>query len=223
MSGPLAACRGNWRRWRVAHTARRLVSGLDAERLAAIRARWRDADPEPGYSKYLEIERWMRVAVHWLHDAGLARERSCRVLDLGTGCGYFPYAAGRFGHRVRAIDLGGNAFYDEMVALLGVDRVAYPITAGEPLPDLGGRFDLVTGFMICFNNHARDDLWGPAEWAFFLRDLTQRVLAPDGRVLLHFNPEPDGTHLPPAVECLFRGAGADVRGGVVRLRAPFPV
>ena len=82
--------------------------------------------------------------------------------------------------------------FAEITSLLGVRRVIQRIQAFRPLPDLGGKFDLITAFMICFNSHRRPNLWGVPEWNFFLDDIAKH-LAPRGRVWLELNRESDGT------------------------------
>lgn len=196
-----------------------IIGSIDADRFEAIRARYHDTDPAPGSSKYLDLQRWIRVAVGRARGMNLHRRPACDVLDLGTGCGYFPFVCRHYRHRPLALDLGDNDLYNEMIELLGIDRRSCAIEAGVPLPRFETRFDWVTGFMICFNNHGRDDLWGPTEWEFFLSDVQGNLLKPGGRLLLEFNPDREGRSLSPEIEKTFVRAGASVRGGQVRLRA----
>jgi hypothetical protein len=213
----LASGRRRWRGWRLDRRARSIIDTIDPARFEEIRARYRDVNPAPGSSKYLEIERWMRIAVRRALDMGLHRQRGYDILDLGTGCGYFPYVCRRYGHRPSAIDLADDPLYNEMVDLLGIQRSSFAIEAGVRLPRFETRFDWVTAFMICFNNHGRDDLWGPEEWSFFLRDLRENLLKPGGRVLLQLNPAADGRFMSPEVASVFATAGASMANGVVRL------
>lgn len=215
----IARGRARLRTWRLDRRAAPILAGIDAGRFAAIRARYRDADPDPGWSKYLELRAWTRIAVERALGLALDRGPACDVLDLGTGCGYFPFVCRHYGHRAHALDLDDNALYNEMVELLAIDRRPCAIEAGVALPDLGTRFDWVTGFMVCFNNHKRDDLWGPSEWQFFLDDVRGRLLKPGGHLHLELNPEHDGSFVTPAVERVFVSAGGWVRGGVVRVPA----
>jgi SAM-dependent methyltransferase len=207
------------RAWRLDRRAAPIIDGIDADRFEAIRARHRDADPDPGSSKYLDLRVWVRVAVGRALGMDLHRRGTCDVLDLGTGCGYFPLVCRHFGHRARALDLADNALYNEMIELLRIDRTPCAIVPGVPLPRFETRFDWVTGFMVCFNNHERDDLWGPAEWEFFLEDVREHQLKPGGQLHLELNPERDGRFMTPEVERVFVRAGASVRGGTVRVPA----
>jgi hypothetical protein len=99
--------------------------------------------------------------------------------------------------------------FADITRLLGVRRVIQRIQAFEPLPDLGAKFNLVTAFMICFNNHKQADLWGVAEWEFFLDDLA-RHLAPRGRVWLELNREYDETFYTPELREFFQRRGATI-------------
>lgn len=63
-----------------------------------------------------------------------------------------------------------------------------------------------------FYEPAGERPWGAAEWRFFLADLAERVLAPEGRVLLSLNRTRQGRYLDPEVEQLFRSVGGEIDG-----------
>jgi len=99
--------------------------------------------------------------------------------------------------------------FREVTRLLGVRRVVQRIEAFRPLPDFGQKFDLVTAFMICFNNHKMPDLWNVPEWEFFLNDLAKH-LTPRGRVWLELNQEYDGSFYTPGLKEFFQRRGARI-------------
>jgi SAM-dependent methyltransferase len=181
-------------------------------RFAQLRVKYRDASPDPGYSKYLDIEAGMRRALYSVYELGLHRARLQSVLDLGTGCGYFPYICIYFGHAAVAVDLDDVPMYNELTQFLRLDRQVSAVRAFQSLPDFGRRFDVVTAFAICFNNHDAPDLWGPDEWLFFLKDLAANQLTADGRVLLKLNQEADGSYGSESLFQFFRQSGAVVDG-----------
>src|SRR5207249_3117400 len=70
-------------------------------------------------------------------------------------------------------------------------------------------FDLITAFMICFNNHKMPDLWDVPEWGFFLDDLAKH-LTPRGRVWLELNQEYDGSFYTPELKKFFQKRGGRI-------------
>ncbi len=194
-------------------TADALVRELDPEKLDAIRSR--HAIPNPGVriEKYLEMEKWLTTNVRRVLNLGLDFQSQKRVLDLGAGAGYFLHICKRLGHEVLGLDMHdpGAAWYEEMLELLGVQRVTWRIDPFVPMPDLGPRFDYVCAFMVCFNRHVYEDAWKIEEWRFFLDDLWTR-LKPGGIVWFELNPGVDGSYYSPELEGFFRSRGAIVDG-----------
>ena len=114
------------------------------------------------YQKYLNIDYWLRLNVMRALRLGLHRphKKPLRILDLGTGFGYFPYVARFYNHDIHGVDLpddplfvGAQTFFEIPVTHARID-----INAEKILPDLGARYDLITGFQVCFNGHNSDDL-----------------------------------------------------------------
>jgi hypothetical protein len=99
----------------------------------------------------------------------------------------------QLGARVLGVDLDGDPIFNDMVRLLGIERVGFAVTRRVKLPEFGGRrFDLVTAWMICFNNYDRaDTIWGAQDWNFLLDDLSER-LNPGGRIVFSMNEQLDG-------------------------------
>ena len=69
----------------------------------------------------------------------------------------------QLGSNVLGLDLEDPIFND-ILRVLQIERVPFRITRQEKLPDFGARkFDLITAWMICFNNYDRDDTIGVLE------------------------------------------------------------
>jgi len=194
-------------------TAEGLMRDLDHEKLEAIRSRY--AIPNPGIriEKYLDMEQWLATNIRRVLNIGLDYQPPVRVLDLGSGAGYFLHTCKRLGHDVLGLDMHdpGAAWYGELLELFGVRRVIWRIDPFVPLPDLGGPFDYVCSFMVCFNRHIYEDIWKVDQWRFFLDDLQAR-LKPGAIVWLELNPTPDGTHYTAELESFFKSRGAIVDG-----------
>jgi hypothetical protein len=208
-------------RWEhdVFHEVAAIVRTIDLTGFARVRDRHKDASPDPGYSKYLDLGRYLTLQVRYARRLRLAPAHISRnVLDIGTGAGYFPYVCTHYGHRAMAIDLDANPMFNDMVHLLGVERVVHRVTPFKPLPAFPVRFNLVTAMQMKFDTRPEGGPWGADEWCFFLTDLAQNVAHPEAQVFLGFNANAAGEVMPRDVERFLRQKGARIRSSVVDLR-----
>jgi SAM-dependent methyltransferase len=163
-----------------------LLADIDQKRLREIQRRY--AGSPEGFAKYADVDRYLRVNRERVQDLKLHRSTPKRVLDLGCGGGFFLFILKKLGHSVLGLDVGHIDLYTELVELFDVPRVLWKISAFEPLPDLGQKFDWITAFSVRFNLcQPSKRSWGSAEWDFLLRDL-QRHLAPGGKIFFELNP-----------------------------------
>ena len=189
--------------------ANAIIDTIDREKFEQIYERYAVDDPGEDWPKYLDLPRWIDVNIRRIRDVELDIVTRKRILDLGCGAGYFAYIAQLLGHEVVGLDLDDLPMFAESTQMLGVWRVIWRVQPFVPLPDLGDKFDVVTAFMICFNNHKQPDLWGVPEWEFFLDDLS-RHLTPRGRVWLELNREYDETFYTPQLREFFESLGAKI-------------
>lgn len=199
-------------------TPAQIIRNMERRKLEAIVGRYEIEGASEGWSKYLELDQWIEVNLGRVRELSLDRGPRRRILDLGCGAGYFLAICQQLGHEVIGLDLDRVPMFREMTEALGVTRVVSRVQPFVPLPDLGARFDLITAFMICFNDHKSANLWGVEEWDFFLDDLA-RLLAPAGRVCLELNRESDGTHYTRELKELFEQRGAEIRAGRVLFKS----
>jgi hypothetical protein len=144
-------------------------------------------DRRPNKTKYLDAEKWLLGMWRDAVRLDLNRLSSQRVLDLGTGPGYFPYVCRLLGHEALALDKPGVALHESLSRWLGVDVTYHRIAARTPLPRLERRVDLVTAFRVGFNAKGERGvrtLFDLDDWAFFLDDIRDHVLEPRGRLVL---------------------------------------
>jgi SAM-dependent methyltransferase len=187
----------------------RVIETIDPTGFGQIRRRYAVADPGADWPKYLDLDRWIGVNIRRIRQLELDLARPKQILDLGCGAGYFLYIAQLVGHSGVGLDMDRLAMFREITRLLGVRRVVQRIQAFRPLPNFGQKFDLITAFMICFNNHKMPGLWGVPEWEFFLNDLA-KYLKPRGRIWLELNQEYDGTFYTAQLKEFFRKRGAKI-------------
>ena len=187
----------------------RVIETIDRPKLEEIQRRYQVDDPGQDWPKYLNLDHWIDVNIRRIRRLELDMSPPQHLLDLGCGAGYFAYIAKLLGHNVTGLDIDEVPMFGEITRLLGVPRVIWRIQPFVPLPDLGKQFDLITAFMICFNDHKQPTLWGTEEWAFFLDDLAKH-LRPCGRVWLELNREYDGTCYTPELKDFFKQRGAKI-------------
>lgn len=188
---------------------RPLLDKIDNQRLRELQERHAKAKNYP--AKYVrDIPHYLRMNIPRVQDLQLHRSPSQDVLDLGCGGGFFLFIAQQYGHRCLGLDMPDHPLFGELCDLLGVQRVVWKIQAMEPLPDLGRKFDLITAFSIGFNRKPDKTLWSPNEWDFFLRDLQDRHLKPDGKIFLAMNPQLDGDFYSAEVRNFFLSRGAKI-------------
>jgi len=188
---------------------KRVIETIDTARFEQIRQRYAVANPGADWPKYLDLERWIEINIRRIRELELDLSRPKRILDLGCGAGYFLYIAQLLGHSGLGLDIDRVSMFREVTRLLSVHRVVQRIEAFRPLPDLGQKFNLITAFMICFNDHKMPGLWQVPEWEFFLDDLAKH-LTPRGRVWLELNQEYDGTFYTQELKEFFQKRGARI-------------
>jgi SAM-dependent methyltransferase len=198
-------------RWRHPISPEKVLEQIDQAGLKQIQTKYAMAGERTHWPKYLDAPRWIQLNIRRAQDLRLKlRPRPLRILDLGSGAGYFLLVAKYLGHSGIGLDIADPAMYGEMLELFRIQRVIWEINAYQRLPDLGEKFDLVTAFSICFNGHKRSDLWGPKEWEFFLDDLQTRFLRPPGEIFLGMNPEEDGSFYNEELKQFFVKRGARI-------------
>jgi SAM-dependent methyltransferase len=188
---------------------KRVIETIDPAGFEQIRQRYAVENPGADWPKYLDLDRWIEINIRRICEIELDLSRPRRILDLGCGAGYFLYIAQLLGHSGVGLDIDRLPMFREITRLLGVRRVVQRIEAFRPLPDLGRKFDLITAFMICFNDHKMPGLWKVPEWEFFLDDLAKH-LTPRGRVWLELNQEYDGTFYTLELKEFFQKRGATI-------------
>jgi len=188
---------------------KRVIETIDPVEFEQIRRRYTVADPGADWPKYLDLDRWIGINIRRIRQLELDVARPRQILDLGCGAGYFLYIAQLLGHSGVGLDMDRLPMFREMTRVLGVRSVVQRIEPFRPLPNFGQKFDVITAFMICFNNHKMPGLWGVPEWEFFLDDLATH-LKPRGRIWLELNQEYDGTFYTPELKEFFQKRGAKI-------------
>lgn len=170
----------------------RLVSTWDRDAfIERFRPYW-DPFPTKGAPKYLDLDRFLRDSAIRPFALGLFPDgRPLRVLDVGSGPGYFLSMCRELGHEVVGVDLDDEPLYNDLIEIQALTRIVHTVTPDAPLPQLEGQVDLVTAFGVTFSFTAGPGggSWSVVEWMRAI-DAFVAVLAPGGRVVIHFNQDP---------------------------------
>lgn len=196
--------------------AGRILRTVDRNQFATLREKFPHKPNSPRINRFEDADYWIGINVERAQDLWLDRSPPLRILDLGCGAGYFLYVCAQFGHEVLGLDTDGEPLFHATTELLKVERVISRIEPNTPLPDLGRRFELVTAHRVCFHRLGRKpggepEEWSEESWAFFIKDIRERFLEPNGRLLLDFNPRRDGSSFfTPELREFFYAQGARI-------------
>jgi len=174
---------------------RRMLDDVDWLQFRDLRHKYPCRPGSPQTNRFEDIVYWIDINVERAQDLWLDRARPLRILDLGCGAGYFLYVCKQFGHEALGLDTDSEALFRATIELLNVSRAIGRIERQTPLPNLG-KFDLVTAHRICFHRIGKvreGREWSLPDWKFFIDDVRDNLLRENGRLLLDFNPRPDGS------------------------------
>jgi SAM-dependent methyltransferase len=184
----------------------RFMSQIDQSELRRIQQTY----GVPGsrqWPKYVEAERFLKVNIRRVQDIGLDRMPPQRILDLGSGAGYFLFVNRVLGHTGLGVDIDNCPLFPEMFKLFGLRRLIHRIEKLKPLPETGAEYDWITAFSISFAGAGQPTPWGIAEWDYFLQD-ARRHLRAGGRIYLDLNPRADGSFYSKELREFFTAQGA---------------
>lgn len=165
----------------------RACASINRESFAELQQRYRDQlqDFHPvGPFKYFDVAFWLWARTDLALKLGIDEGPRRRILDLGTGAGHFPLICNTYGHEVVGLDVQLDV-YDDLCAVLGVNRLVERIDPRKPLSDIG-QFDLVTALWISFDSPRSYVFWNLEDWKFFFDDLNKH-LKPGAEIYLEPN------------------------------------
>ncbi len=127
--------------------------------------------------------RWIREKVSAAHWLGLHLTKDKRILDLGTGAGWFIYVCRQLGHECFGTDIVDRLEYEAGYKFLNVDIIG-ELTYPMQKMNINGTFDYITTMRSFLGQ--RPSAWSKEEWKFFLEDMGEH-LNNDGYLFLACN------------------------------------
>lgn len=151
-------------------------------------------------NRYLQsdrpIHKWLREKLATAHFLNLHKSKNKKIIDIGTGAGWFPFICKLYGHDCLGTDEGGRPQYDPVYEFLDIPfehMLVYPNVTMQ----LDGKYDYITAHRAFFPQRPRS--WEKDEWKFFLDD-ARTYLNNDGGLFLGCNAgfklDPVYRHLP---------------------------
>ena len=201
--------------------AHHIINSIDRDVYNRILQQYVDVyikDSPDVFSKYMNLSKFIYRALFRAHQLGLHKEDGLDILDIGTGAGYFPYVCEYLNHRCRSIDIDETDLYNQITALLNIDRTVYRVEPYKLLPSFPTRFDLITAYATNFNKynkHSCSNSWGIPEWEFFLEDLRKNQLKIPGKLHLAINFGRDSKYFSKEVQIYFSQI-CKVRGSTIQ-------
>lgn len=147
--------------------------------------------------KYLDVAFWAMKAAWYAHclKYHVPGKAPKRALDLGAGACFVSATLRELGSDAVATDIT-NPLYDDIAALIDIERHYLKVEPLTPLPETFGVFDLVTAFAPNFDkfpapHNSKATAWTREEWRFFLRDIFEERMK-GGRFVTILNRDAKG-------------------------------
>lgn len=146
----------------------------ESEIVEGLKSYWKDRSPSYSAQNVEEMNNWKRKAWCNLILTYAPKKEVLRVLDVGTGPGFFAMTLALEGHKVTAVDITEHMLEHAAANAKAYGaNVRFVLHRGETLPFEDGVFDLIVSRNVIWN--LEYPIEALMEW--------QRVLAPGGRMV----------------------------------------
>lgn len=153
-----------------------------------IQDSYQELKQQSASKNYFRNDLGLKGAISRARLLGLHKSKGLRILDIGTGPGMFPAICNWYGHEAIGTDVPTRhesvVWFEGSTKLFDVEVVPLTIKSPEEgIQEVGGKWDLITGFLSNFDNGWNDSgRWETAEWETFIRNLMANSLQPGGRL-----------------------------------------
>lgn len=144
------------------------------------------------YGKYTDFERYLVINLRRIYRLGLQNSKPIRILDIGSGAGFFCWLCKQYGHEVHGLDVPGIEIFDYLTSAFTIPRTTFYIEPEVPMPKPDYAFDLIVSFAICFHELQNNNRWDRNHWLYFLEDIKKNFAHPGTKMHLFFNDHPYG-------------------------------
>ena len=111
------------------------------------------SETRPNKRKYLELNDWVSRMCNDAAFMGLDRASPLRILDIGTGPGYFPFICRKLGHKCLALDKPGYPFYERLCLRGWHGGILSPDTSGTAASILSNEVRSCHDYAFAMEHH----------------------------------------------------------------------
>jgi SAM-dependent methyltransferase len=139
-----------------------------------------------GFVKFFDEKAQFEQKQSWIDILELNRIPKCRLFDIGSGAGFFPFLVKQIGHTVKISDVPSSVAasliaYEECIEALGMKKdFSFAVEKQKKLPNIG-KYDIISATGVAFHEN-----WEPSDWEFFIKDCFSH-LRKNGTLFLHVN------------------------------------
>lgn len=106
------------------------------------------------------------------HYLNLHKTKNKKLLDIGTGVGWFPFICKQYGHNCLGTDIKGRKDYDPIYDLFDVKIREVLVFANEKI-NINEKFDYVVSLRSFIGS--RPTTFNLDNWKFFLKDIDTKI------------------------------------------------
>jgi len=129
------------------------------------------------------VRKFIQEKLSVAHYLNLHSDKNKKLIDIGTGAGWFPYICKLYGHTCIGTDLLNRENYQPIYDWLELDIREELVHSYKPF-GLRDKVDYIVSLRAFFPN--RPTIWEIDEWQYFFKDI-QKNINPDGGLYLGCN------------------------------------
>tara|TARA_B100000900_G_scaffold164155_1_gene139419 strand:+ start:18710 stop:19378 length:669 start_codon:yes stop_codon:yes gene_type:complete len=125
-------------------------------------------------NRYLKdaVRKYIQEKLSVAHYLNLHELKKQKLIDIGTGAGWFPYICKMYGHECIGTDFLGRKEYDPVYKFLDIDVREELIHANTPF-GLEDKVDYIVSLRAFFPN--RPKIWTMPQWKYFFKDIIKNI------------------------------------------------
>lgn len=139
------------------------------------------------------VQKYIQEKLSVAHYLRLHETSNKKLIDIGTGAGWFPYICNLYGHTCIGTDLLGRPEYDPIYDFLNVDIREELVYAQKPF-GLKDKVNYIVSLRSFFPN--RPTVWEIEDWKYFFNDIKKNI-KDDGGIYLGCNTGKKGKYKNP--------------------------